>query len=442
MSQSEILAPETVLICTVGGSPAPLIKTLQEQRPRHLIFVCSAESKAMLAEIISQADLPRDCVSDIATLADHEDLLGCVRQIRTHIQKYLREQRLPQNTLLVADITGGTKIMSAALTLVMMEFPETRFTYIGGSLRGKAGLGTVEPGHEQIRRMDNPWDAMGLRQAKELVQAFNSGHYVDAQNLACKLMEIDEDYGNFYRGLSQIFSAFDNWERFDHRAAEPLLRAGLGLLKPYAHRNSQEIADLVGELKECQALLEAVKVDGEKLEELQSEKKTVLPADSGRAYLCDLLANAVRKARRGQYDDAVARLYSAVEKSVKIALAKLGKNNSALTEADLAEAGEDYVDQYARELEENGSVKLPLEASFTYLKALDPDHPLACAYGRHKEELKNTLEIRNKSLLAHGYTAVKDKHYNDLLAVVLDFLELTEEDLPRFPELELKAILF
>lgn len=44
------------------------------------------------------------------------------------------------------------------------------------------------------------------------------------------------------------------------------------------------------------------------------------PAGSGRAYLRDLLANAARRIAGGRHDDAVARLYCAIEKSAKIRL--------------------------------------------------------------------------------------------------------------------------
>jgi len=71
--------------------------------------------------------------------------------------------RLPEDVRLVADITGGTKVMSSALTLVMMEHNHSRFAYVGGESRTKNGLGVVESGRETFMRQDNPWEVMALR---------------------------------------------------------------------------------------------------------------------------------------------------------------------------------------------------------------------------------------------------------------------------------------
>lgn len=58
----------------------------------------------------------------VIILSDYQDLLACVRDIHNGLTSGLQAMGLPEGSLLVADITGGTKVMSAALTLAMMEY--------------------------------------------------------------------------------------------------------------------------------------------------------------------------------------------------------------------------------------------------------------------------------------------------------------------------------
>jgi hypothetical protein len=46
------------------------------------------------------------------------------------------------------------------------------------------------------------------------------------------------------------------------------------------------------------------------------------------------------------------------------------------------------------------------------------------------------MDVRNNSLLAHGYNPVKESTYNDMLDIALGFCALNkEEDIPQYPDL-------
>lgn len=439
MTNTDLPNPDDfVLVLSVGGSPEPLIKSIQHYHPLNVIFIASKESKAKILQIIKETD----GIEKYATIviSDHQDLLACVRDIRLQIPAAIAEMKLPENDLLIADITGGTKVMSSALTLAMMEF-NSRFTYVGGDKRPKNNdkadnTGPVQTGSEVIMPMDNPWDAIGLREANSLVLAFNAGQFEAAREMADFIKSKDSEYAAFYDGLSYIIEAYRNWDIFNHKLAYSQLVQGIKKLNSYSTRNNPRFQALYGQFLQAQKTLEDIEREAVVL------KKAFEPLEAGfgDAYLRDLVGNARRRAKRGRYDDAVARLYSAIEKTAKIALAQKGINNSDVSREALYKAGEDLAAKYADQ--SGGKIGIPLGDSFQLMCRLEPDHQVSCAYTLHQENLEKTLEFRNQSLLAHGYRTVKADDYQKLFDITLQFLDISEEDLPDFPELEVNSILF
>ena len=150
-----------VMVCTVGGTPSPLRTTICFHKPSHVIYMASPESRTTIRSGIEDGLEWRIGDTQTVTLANYQDIVQCVRDMRKGIEDALRAMSLPEDTPLIADITGGTKIMSAALALVMMEF-RSRFSYVGGGARTKDGLGVVESGSESVVQDANPWDVLGI----------------------------------------------------------------------------------------------------------------------------------------------------------------------------------------------------------------------------------------------------------------------------------------
>lgn len=422
----------SVLICSVGGSPEPVRKSIDAQRPNYVIYVASSSSRKTIRQDIESGLTWRGIVdAHTITLSDFQNLLTCVRDIRRGIEHALSEMGLPEGVLLVADITGGTKVMSAALTLVMMEY-NSSFAYVGGDSRTKDGLGVVESGHETLLRQDNPWDVMALREVRNLARAFNADHFAAALETARELAAHVSEHKAFYAGVRDLVQGYARWDAFDHKSALSMLRQALNRLKPFATGKAR-LGEQLAEFEKSMAKLEAVQQDAQNLR----SSRTSLPPKAGGDYLADLLANARRRARAGRFDDAVARLYSAIEKNAKIALlARYGIDNSNIDP--------DMVPETAREglsasRDASGLIRIGLQKSFYLLDALGD--PLGKKYLAHEAELKKSLETRNLSLLAHGYNPVSDDACKTLFAIALDFLDLREEELPRFPRIAWKNLI-
>ena len=95
-----------VLICSVGGSPEPIRKSIDQQRPRFVVYVASPASRKTIRKDIEDG-LAWQGIEDthVITLSDYQDLLACVRDIRNGLTTGLQAMSLPEDSLLVADIT-------------------------------------------------------------------------------------------------------------------------------------------------------------------------------------------------------------------------------------------------------------------------------------------------------------------------------------------------
>ncbi|MCX7602378.1 MAG: TIGR02710 family CRISPR-associated CARF protein, partial [Meiothermus sp.] len=103
----------------------------------------------------------------------------------------------------------------------------------------------------------------------------------------------------FYTHLKGITEGMLEWDLFYHKAAwkklEAHLEPALAVAEAWGH--GAKVRVLQG-LQEAKQGLRAI---------LDKENRPTF------ALLADLLANAERRARRGRYDDALARLYRAIE---------------------------------------------------------------------------------------------------------------------------------
>lgn len=421
-----------VMVCTVGGTASPLRTSICHHRPSHVIYVASPQSRATIRTEIEEGLEWKIGDTQTVTLSDYQDIVQCVKDMREGIAKALNDMSLPEGTTLIADITGGTKIMSAALALVMMEF-KSRFSYVGGRTRTKEGLGVVESGTEFVVQDANPWDVLALREVRSLASAFNHAQFADALALAQTLAEkTDGTPKKLYGAIVDLVHGYMLWDSFNHKKALTHLSKAHDRLVPFGAGNPR-IAELLCNLKKDMERVELLQQDAAALKTTTSQNG---PAQ-GRPYLLDLLGNAHRCATAGHYDDAVARLYSAIEKCAKVALwTRHGIDNSHVTQEQLPES---LREEWRSLADEEGVARVGLEKSYQLLAALGD--PLGRAFMEQGESLKKTLQSRNESLLAHGYVPIGKDKYEKLMTAALEFLKADERSLPTFLYIDWRALL-
>lgn len=157
------------------------------------------------------------------------------------------------------------------------------------------------------------------------------------------------------------------------------------------------------------------------------------PPGPTRERVADLIANARRCRRRGRYDDAVARLYRAIEAVAQCRLAG---------EHQISDTGHVPLDRLPGELRQTwanrlngGAIFLGLQDDYELLASLG--NPLGALFRELDlhDRKKSPLTARNQSILAHGFDAVSPKVFDQLWEAALRLAGLEEGELVQFPTL-------
>ncbi len=405
------------VLISVGGAPAPLIESLNRAQPDYVIAFASPQTKEQIAGILDRLEFKPKGIDNIIT-PSAETLDDCYKAIMDHLPQKLDTWGISHHELIV-DYTGGTKSMAASLVLATIELG-CNYSYVGGVERDKAGVGVVIDGKEQMWYIQNPWTELAVVERKRVNLLFSKARYSTAhemlEDICNKVPEMDRP---LYEQWAKIVYGYELWDRFQHKQALTELERGLRGLAPAA-TNDQILQPQIKEIRSNVDFLS-------KLKETQWK---------GFLLVYDLVANADRRAQlEGKYDDAVARLYRAMEKAAHVQLAdKYEINNSNVSLDKIPDSiKRNFLNKYS---DSKGTIKLPLYASYQLLNALGDT--LGVSFLRsHDNGLKKLLSARNESILAHGDTPVTKDTYINMLMIVKSFMDLDEENIPRFPELKL-----
>lgn len=406
--------PKAILI-SVGGSPQPIIISLNRQMPEYVCFFVSEATKdSTEKDILPNLDFkPRHW--DWIITPSPEGLSECYKEITDKLPSILQKWSIKSDELVV-DYTGGTKTMSVAIILATIE-RSSSYSYVGGKERSKGGVGIVLDGKENLFSFNNPWNEIAFMSRKEASILFNKGRYAAASEVFGRIeKKVHENHRPFIKVMKKMSDGYDLWDQFKHKEARNTLCSCRDVIKTYSTGDERVNAFapvLVRNIDFLDRLIE------------NNELKHY-----------DLIANAVRRAAlENKYDDAVARLYRAMEAIAHYRLKRHGIESSNVDEKKIPERiRSEYVNKY-RDGKDN-KIKLGMYASYELLKELN-DSLGESFFVIYDKEIRGLLDIRNSSILAHGFVSVKDDTYEKLLDVVLRFSGIKKEDLPQFPVLEL-----
>lgn len=254
---------------------------------------------------------------------------------------------------LVADLTRGTKAMSAALVLAAVRHGVPTLRYVGGDQRDQRG--TVVAGTEHIyeTRTARATTRRRLDLARGLVEHASFGAALavlpDPDN-KLGAMGWDAAERDALRALRPVVAWLAAWDRLDYAGAATPSLPGPNKL-PSAWRRyhpSAPVTQLVARLARWPR--------------------------SDRLIAIDLLANAERRVAQGHYEDALVRAYNVVERIARARLSDVGQVVGG--RADAIAALQQHKDPMAG-----------------MLRDLDRAHP----------SLKTAT--RNDSILVHGHGA-------------------------------------
>lgn len=412
-----------LLICTVGGSPEPLVKSLLEWRPARVLFVPSAQTRSQIdvvlrayAEHIGAPLRPGEY--NIYPVSNAEGLEECLSVIRRLDQEVYHWNSRGSDYRVIADFTAGTKCMTAALVLQARRW-SCRYSYVGGASRSKEGVGVVETGSERVVHWANPWEALGYQAVEDACLLFDQQAFMPAVKLLDAARKATDD-GAVKRSLStfhQLCEGYGLWDRFQHKDA------------------AQRIDSVLKNVTDIQAMLGPIRLDEviRAINQNQEALRQLIDQPRSRATVADLMANARRRKVEARYDDGVARLYRAIEALAQLALAE--RHQIASTD----NVALDCVPQPLRDKwvcrAEGGKLPLGLQDSFELLGAFGDEMEKKFKSSGLHDRQSSPLIARNQSILAHGFQPVGDHVFEKLWKAAMDLGDFAEQDLPTFPRL-------
>ena len=378
-----------ILLCTVGGAHQPILRAIESTGPRYVCFFCTdrdpgtgrpgsivqvtgkgsvikakpGDAKPTLPNIPTQARLDTERFEARTIPAD--DLDGAFFTMRAAAAELAA--RFP-GVRFVADYTGGTKTMTAALVCAALDRDDVELQLVAGA---RPNLVRVEDGTEQAMtasvarlRLDHamaPYLGAWRRFAYHEAADGLDGIRVATGNPSRAQLE-------FARSSSR---ALARWDDFDHGGA-------LALLNIYAGRVARYFPEMLPTLR-----LLANEDD----------------AKHEPARLFDLWLNVERRAAQGRFDDAVARWYRLMEWTAQWQLRTALDIDTADFPRDLLPPNTDPIPG------RDGKIRIGLWQTWQVVEQHLPG--LAQAFiAEHGRELRDLLDLRNHSILAHGYRPV------------------------------------
>ena len=394
------------LVISVGDHVDTVTATINRLQPECLCFFSSEETRPRIdTEIIPKIERPPKQWDQIVT-PDADNLLKSCRVLIKGLPVIVKRWEAEPSQVIV-DYTDGAKTLSTALVLCAIQYSSNfRFTGVQGSDQAIEG---------------NPWDELSAHYRSEVALVFNRGRYREAADVFGEIQKhVSASDKPLYKTLANLSLGYASWDAFDYRQAWNKLQES---------KKALEMATVFGGPPGLKGVVFTLK------ENLSFLEKIVLGAQEVKPEIfLDLLANARRRAQHDQkYEDAMARVYRALEVLVQVRLGQKGVRTSAADPASLpASLREEFVQKYTSQID--GKIKIGLQPGYRFLKILGDD--LGEIFEKQWNNLKVLLEVRNKSILAHGFSSVKPEHYQQVFDMVIKISGRRIEELPRFPRME------
>ena len=377
-----------ILICTVGGSPQPIVTAIETLQPLHTEFICTDKDpgtgrpgssvcitgKGMVCKSSPSArtsDMPNiPTLSGLpagrfnVTIIPSDDLDTAFWTIR---KKLIEIGRKYPDAAIMADYTGGTKTMTAALVTAVLETEGIALQLVTGS---RPDLVKVKDTTQAV--VSTHIDTLRYQKAiQPFLRSWSRFAYDEAERGLSDISPPRNEQlrGEYFR-LKDASAAFAAWDRFDHRQA-------LNLLEDYAPAAGQFLGPFLATLRILVG------------EEQKQEPMQIL----------DLWNNAHRRAAQGRFDDAMARCYRIIEWTAQWILKKDH-------EVDTGNVPAGFI---PREMNIHSDPEGRCQAGL--MKAWELIHlkhcgPAKAFFEAHGNALRDRIRARNSSILAHGKTPI------------------------------------
>lgn len=380
-----------VLVLTVGGRPTPLINAINGTHPTPdlLAFVASRSSEDN--KLGSEGQIP-EILQDTRWSGEHlvastpypdrlDEVWNCIDELA---------KRLGDDAEIIANYTGGTKSMTAALSLYALD--------AGWRLQLQAGARndlshTTDLGQTRLVRL-TPFKINSARRSAALLS-----EHGDHWGAARRLEELIQGEGLPAEEERKLLNELavhrfrDALEAYNFSAARELLRTYPEPLKEQARGWGAKLANFEQALAWLKDNPEAKPIS------------KLAPALDLIRFLIQTAEDAARV--RARYDDAFSRLYRATELGAQVVLRFYYDIKTG--DIDLQKLPPEWENQVHKG--GNGKYHVGLMQAYQLLHALN--HPLGHYFEAKRGTLFDLLQYRNQSWLAHGFSPIDRRTWSE-----------------------------
>jgi CRISPR-associated protein (TIGR02710 family) len=436
---------ETVdyMILSVGASFEPLVLNLSLFRPKKILFLYTDFSEK-LKVIDKIVDFCRLNISDFQKEKVNEtDPLDIYKKVKN---AYL-EWNMPSK--LYIDISGGTKVMSVAASLVGAMI-DVQLVYIGNTNFLK-NLRKPCPGSETLCYIDNPYEVFGDFEIEKAFHLFGQYNYAGAREQLSQLKEKVPDAVvrrqlDFVFWLAQMYESWDSLEFSEaYITADTLIREmekDRRLNPRYILMDSLDILKEQKEILYPLATIKKIMKDNGK-SSVFGDEKYIVP------LMFTMLQNSFIREKQEKYDSATLLLYRLLEMIEQRRLALYGID---VSEADFLKMKypidrlkelegkneEQCLEWYTKEInkmkkkvfkkstkENSLSEKIALLDGYIHLAVLQDE----IMTGDGEDSIKilgrlcSAVSLRNNSIFAHGISPVSKDNFKKFKEYVLSLFK-------------------
>lgn len=347
--------PGLALLAIAGVSLEPIEYAIGSHDPEIVVLIASDVTRATAEQALARFQRR----GRIALVQDAESIASAFSTARDEIARLLGSEI----AAIVIDITGGTKAMTAGVTLACSGHGAT-FSYVGGTERD--ALGRVTSGAERLRVIEDPAPSDRALEQRLFRQAWNDHRFAFAASIAEQTARglARPSLRAFYAAVARVCTGLDAWDRFRYADARSILRSSL----PTAREVAAELRH-----GEKERVLRALQTHLTTLDALAGGERNA-------AWVADVMRNAACRQAHGRVDDACLRLLRVARRVTgpmapdthRLTPDGVDQQSSALTSADTGTSDQALASERASALSawiETTSERLageslePLEAS-------------------------------------------------------------------------------
>jgi CRISPR-associated protein (TIGR02710 family) len=424
-----------ILVVTVGGSCSPIVTSIKENTPDKIYFICSDDDRlssnkgsyySVVGEgkvcgndwknpdkpnIVTQMNLEKEQF-DVIKIKYFDDHNYCYKEsinLLRNIQSEFSESEI------IADYTGGTKSMTVGLVMAAADLEGITIAVVKGD---RTNLIKVDDGTERVKltRINYAFIEKQKQNVEFLIHDFD---YSSATSVLQKIFSMISDLPKHLEDELQYYftvcKAFEAWDKFNHTNA-------LSLLKPLRKKYYKYILFLENVI--------------ESRIYVEKNEKNIKSKISGYEVVEDLVLNSERRAFKKRFDDAVARIYRATELFAQIYLKK--EYNQETGNIDISILPKELQDKYEKKRDKSKRIRLGLMDSYELISDLK-DEKIGFIFNQNRKKILSSLEVRNASILAHGFIPVNEENYTQVqVALIQNFLVLCLNKVTQKSILELQ----